>query len=138
MKATPRLLAIAAAGLYAVQAHAGTASFDVENPQIGTRTPFSMTAGGLTTAFAGPPHIASGAFGVSPNFPSPTGFAYRLTADNLLSVGMAFGAVAAASNAIDIRVDNLQVATTTPMPKRSPAWLVAAGLLLIAVIRLRR
>jgi hypothetical protein len=96
MKYRTRLLTLAVAALGAAQAHAATALFDFENQPLFTETPFAMTASGVTAEFSGPPDLDPGAFGISTNFPSPTGTVYRLMSGDFLTVGSAFGASGAA------------------------------------------
>ena len=66
--------------------------YDFENQPIPTETPFTLTAGGTSATFAGPADVDPGAFGISSNFPTPTGFQYRLMQGDFLTIGSAFGA----------------------------------------------
>lgn len=95
MKRLQTPFGIVAASLFAAAAapaHAANARFDFENQPIFTETPFSLSDGGVTATFAGPADVDPGAFGISSNFPSPTGFQYRLMRGDFLTIGSAFGA----------------------------------------------
>lgn len=94
MKPLRLSLGMAAAALFAASmpAAAATALFDFENQPIFTETPFTLTTGGVSATFAGPADVDPGAFGISSNFPSPTGFQYRLMQGDFLTLGSAFGA----------------------------------------------
>src|SRR5215813_2853061 len=69
---------IAAFTLAAPSARAAVALYDFENQPIGTETPFTLVSSGLSAAFAGPSGVDPGAFGISSNFLTPTGFQYQL------------------------------------------------------------
>lgn len=89
--------AIAAASILGVTllpsaANASVAIFDFENQTIGTETPFTLVSAGLSATFAGPADVDPGAFGISSNFATPTGFQYRLMNGDFLTIGSAFGA----------------------------------------------
>lgn len=98
---TPRALsfalATAATLAFAAPAQADTVLFDFENMPIFTETPFLLAgAGGVSASFAGPADVDPGAFGISSNYLTPTGFAYRLMNVDFLTIGSAFGASGAA------------------------------------------
>ena len=82
--------------LAALPARATSANFDFENLPLATETPFQVSNDGVTAQFSGPSSVDPGAFGISTNFPSPTGFQYRLMSGDFLTVGSAFGAIGAA------------------------------------------
>ena len=95
MKRLPLFAGLAAASLaalVALPAAAATVSFDFENQPIFTETPFSLEQPGLAAAFSGPADVDPGAFGISSNFATPTGFIYRLMTGDFLTIGSAFGA----------------------------------------------
>lgn len=92
MNITQGFIASAILSMASLQAQAATALFDFENQPFGTETPFSITASGLTATFAGPADVDPGAFGISTNFPSTTGYQYRLMSGDFLTIGSAFGA----------------------------------------------
>lgn len=73
-------------------ARATVALYDFENQSIGTETPFTLVSSGLTAAFSGPSGVDPGAFGISSNFATPTGFQYQLMSGDFLTIGSAFGA----------------------------------------------
>jgi len=83
---------LAAALACAAPARAATALFDFENQPIFTETPFTMSAAGVSATFSGPADVDPGAFGISSNYQTPTGFTYRLMSVDFLTVGSAFGA----------------------------------------------
>lgn len=84
----------AAAALFAaaMPAAAATALFDFENQPIFTETPFTLTTGNVSATFTGPADVDPGAFGISSNFLTPTGFQYQLMQGDFLTIGSAFGA----------------------------------------------
>jgi hypothetical protein len=86
------LIAAAALTTSAIPAAAAVVLYDFENQPIFTETPFTLTSGGVSAAFAGPSAVDPGAFGIASNFPSPTGFQYRLMSGDFLTIGSAFGA----------------------------------------------
>ncbi|MDB6002253.1 MAG: hypothetical protein JWP52_3952 [Rhizobacter sp.] len=94
MKLSRLSIGIAVAVLFAasIPAQAASVLYDFENQPIFTETPFTMTAGGVSATFAGPSDVDPGAFGISSNFQSPTGFQYRLMNGDFLTIGSAFGA----------------------------------------------
>lgn len=96
MKPRHRLFGVIAAISIAASALASSAAnaavYDFENQPIGTETPFTLVSGGLSATFAGPSGVDPGAFGISSNFLTPTGFQYRLMNGDFLTIGSAFGA----------------------------------------------
>jgi len=83
-------IAAVAATLLAIAspAHASVATFDFENQNIGTETPFSLTNNGVTATFASTgddPSGFGGAFGIVANF----GSTYKRMSGDFLSVGSA-------------------------------------------------
>jgi hypothetical protein len=87
---------IAGSALLPSSARAATAVYNFENQPIGTETPFTLVSNGLSATFAGPNGVDPGAFGISSNFLTPTGFQYRLMNGDFLTVGSAFGAIGSA------------------------------------------
>lgn len=83
---------IAAFALASSPARATVALFDFENQPIGTETPFTLVSSGLSATFAGSSGVDPGAFGISSNFQTPTGFQYQLMNGDFLTIGSAFGA----------------------------------------------
>jgi hypothetical protein len=83
---------IAGVALVSSPAHAVVANYDFENQPIFTETPFTLVSAGVSATFAGPSDVDPGAFGISSNFQSPTGFQYRLMSGDFLTIGSAFGA----------------------------------------------
>jgi hypothetical protein len=75
-----------------LSASAANVVFDFENQPIFTETPFTLTNAGVSATFSGPADVDPGAFGIASNFPSPTGFQYRLMNGDFLTIGSAFGA----------------------------------------------
>src|ERR1700744_388711 len=86
---TSIFIAAALLATASISANASNAVFDFENQPILTETPFSMTNDGVTATFSGPADVDPGAFGISSNFPSPTGFVYRLMDGDFLTIGSA-------------------------------------------------
>lgn len=85
--------AVAAASFAAAMpAAASTALFDFENQPIFTETPFTLTTGHVSATFSGPADVEPGAFGISSNFLTPTGFQYQRMQGDFLTIGSAFGA----------------------------------------------
>jgi hypothetical protein len=78
--------------LVSAPAHAAVALFDFENQPIFTETPFTLVSSGVSATFAGPAGVDPGAFGISSNFATPTGFQYRTMNGDFLTIGSAFGA----------------------------------------------
>ncbi len=87
----PRLVSTAFLFAFAA-AEAAPVTFDFENLPIATETPFTIESSGLSATFAGPPDVDPGAFGISSNFLTSTGFRYRLMNGDFLTIGSAFGA----------------------------------------------
>lgn len=85
-------VSIAAFALASPPARAAVALYDFENQSIGTETPFTLVSSGLSATFAGPSNVDPGAFGISSNFLTPTGFQYQLMNGDFLTIGSAFGA----------------------------------------------
>jgi hypothetical protein len=83
---------IAGSALVSSPTHAAVALYDFENQPIFTETPFTLVSAGVSATFAGPSDVDPGAFGISSNFQSPTGFQYRLMSGDFLTIGSAFGA----------------------------------------------
>jgi hypothetical protein len=83
---------IAGSALVSSPTHATVALYDFENQPIFTETPFTLVSAGVSATFAGPSDVDPGAFGISSNFQSPTGFQYRLMSGDFLTIGSAFGA----------------------------------------------
>lgn len=84
------------AGSALLPSSARAALYDFENQSIGTETPFTLVSAGLSATFAGPAGVDPGAFGISSNFLTPTGFQYRLMNGDFLTIGSAFGAAGSA------------------------------------------
>lgn len=84
------------AGSAVLPSSAHAALYDFENQSIGTETPFTLVSAGLSATFAGPAGVDPGAFGISSNFKTPTGFQYRLMNGDFLTIGSAFGAAGSA------------------------------------------
>jgi hypothetical protein len=85
-------VSIAALALASSPARAAVALFDFENQPIPTETPFTLVSSGLAATFSGPSDVDPGAFGISSNFLTPTGFQYQLMNGDFLTIGSAFGA----------------------------------------------
>jgi hypothetical protein len=83
---------IAGSALVSSPTHAAVALYDFENQPIFTETPVTLVSAGVSATFAGPSDVDPGAFGISSNFQSPTGFQYRLMSGDFLTIGSAFGA----------------------------------------------
>jgi hypothetical protein len=83
---------MAGGALVSSPAHAVVATYDFENQPIFTETPLTLVSAGVSATFAGPSDVDPGAFGISSNFHSPTGFQYRLMSGDFLTIGSAFGA----------------------------------------------
>jgi hypothetical protein len=85
-------VSIAGFALVSSSARAAVALYDFENQPIFTETPFTLVSAGVSATFAGPSGVDPGAFGISSNFQSPTGFQYKLMNGDFLTIGSAFGA----------------------------------------------
>lgn len=94
MKRIHHLIAFAAMlVLPLTSVHAAVLLYDFENQPLGTETPFTLQAGGVVATLAGSGDDATaGAFAISSNFATPTGFQYRLMNGDFLTIGSAFGA----------------------------------------------
>ena len=86
-------LAVAAGFVATVPAHATALLYDFENQPLTIETPFTLQSSGVAATFVGTGDDAfGGAFSISSNFQTSTGFLYRLMSGDFLTIGSAFGA----------------------------------------------